>query len=311
MYHTIVVMDNWINDECYRFIFDNSLDAAMLISTDGKIFKANQAACEMFEYTEPEICKLGRDGIVDANDPHLKAVWEELLREGRVRAELTFIRKDSSRFPVAVTSAIFQDDKDQPWAFLVARDITENKQTESDLRKAKEDAMHFVSYDYLTDILNRKTFISRLQQEMNRTKREELALSLLMLEIDYFKSINDRLGRDAGHAILQAFDMTIARNLRPYDFCGRYDGNKFIVCLPHATNRQAFNVAERLRKRVEGEHYAYQDNILHLTVSIGISSYDWDSFMIPSSSLIALADQNMYKAKKKHNCVYGLDTEVK
>lgn len=302
-------MNNWINDEYYRSIFDNSLDAIMLTRTDGRIFKVNHAACEMLQRTEAEICKLGRDGIVDTSDSRLTIALAERLREGRVRAELTFIRKDGSRFPVDVTSAIFKDDKGRRWTVLIARDITESKQMEAILRKAQEDATHFASHDFLTGILNRKTFIDRLQQEMNRAKREERVLSLLMLDIDYFKSINDRLGRDAGDAVLKAFARTVVRHLRPYDFCGRYGGDEFIACLPNTTNQQAFNVAERLRKRIESEYYTYEDNILHLTASIGISSYDWDSFIVPSSDLISQADQNMYKAKKRHNFVYGRYTE--
>ena len=299
-------MSDWINDEYYRSIFDNSLDAIMLTRTDGRIFKANRAACEMLQRTEDEICQLGREGIVDTSDPRLTAALDERLREGRVRAELTFIRKDGSQFPVDVTSAIFKDVKGRRWTVLIARDITESKQMESILRKAQEDAMQFASHDYLTGIFNRKTFVDRLQQEMNRAKREERVLSLLMLDIDYFKSINDRLGHDAGDAILKAFARTVVRHLRPYDFCARYGGDEFIACLPNTTNQQAFNIAERLRKRIEGEYYTYQDNILHLTASIGISSYDWDSFIVPSSDLISQADQNMYNAKKRHNFVYGL-----
>lgn len=298
-------MNDWINDEYYRSVFDNSLDAIMLTHTDGRIFRANRAACEMFQRTEDEICQLGRNGIVDTSDIRLTTALAERLQEGRVRAELTFIRKDGSQFPVEVTSAVFKDSKNRRWTVLIARDITESKQMESILRKTQEDAMRYASHDYLTGIFNRKAFIDRLQQEMNRAKREERVLSLLMLNIDYFKSINDRLGLDAGDAVLKAFARTVVRHLRPYDFCARYGGNEFIACLPNTTNQQAFNIAERLRKRIEGEYYTYQDNILHLTASIGISSYDWDSFIVPSSDLISQAEQNMYKAKKRRNFVYG------
>jgi diguanylate cyclase (GGDEF)-like protein/PAS domain S-box-containing protein len=299
-------MNDWIKDEYYRFIFDHSLDAIMLTRPNGKVFKANRAACEMLQRTEEEICREGREGIVDSDDPRLAPALAQRLRTGQIRAEMTFIRKDGTRIPVDVTSAIFKDDGGRRWTVIIARDITEAKHMEATLRKAQEDAMQFASYDYLTGTLNRKTFVDRLQQEMNRSKREERVLSLLLLDVDHFKSINDRLGHDAGDAVLQAFAMTIVRGLRPYDFCGRYGGDEFIVCLPNTTSRQAFSVAERLRKKIEGEYYTYQDHIMHLTASIGISSFDWDSFIVPSSELISIADQNMYIAKKRHNFVCGI-----
>lgn len=119
----------------YHSIFDNSMDAILLTIPDGAILSANAAACKMFGRTEEDMLQLGRSGLVDFNDPRLPALLEERKRTGRCRGELTFIRKDGSKFEGEISSLTFKDRKDTPMASMIIRDISERKQAEETLKQ--------------------------------------------------------------------------------------------------------------------------------------------------------------------------------
>ena len=93
--------------EGYKSIFNNSMDAVLLTHPDGTIFYANSAAEELFGYTQNEICRLGRSGIVDTTDPKLLEMLDERARYGRSRGELTFIKSDGTKFPGEISTNVF------------------------------------------------------------------------------------------------------------------------------------------------------------------------------------------------------------
>jgi len=115
------------SEERYRSLFTSSLDAVLLTTPDGRILAANPAACEMFGRTEEELKRVGRSGVVDVTDPHLAVALEERARTGKSRAELTYIRKDGSKFTGEVSSVVFTDREGQLRTSMVIRDITERK----------------------------------------------------------------------------------------------------------------------------------------------------------------------------------------
>jgi PAS domain S-box-containing protein len=116
----------------YRALFENSMDAVLLTSPDGSILSANAAACRMFERTEEEICQIGQSGLVDTSDPRLPAALAERARTGRYRCELTCIRKDGTKFPGEMSSAIFRDQDGHDGTSMIIRDITDRKQAEEE-----------------------------------------------------------------------------------------------------------------------------------------------------------------------------------
>ncbi|SDB56391.1 two-component system, NarL family, sensor histidine kinase EvgS [Desulfonatronum thiosulfatophilum] len=128
------------SEQKYRSFFENSLDAILLSGTDGKVFSANPSACSMFECSETEIVMVGRQGLVDASDPMLARLLDQLHKQGKVRGELTLLRKDGSPFSAEVSLALFQDSHGTYNASMIIRDITERKQAEAALFRAKEQA---------------------------------------------------------------------------------------------------------------------------------------------------------------------------
>ncbi|MDR3627166.1 MAG: PAS domain S-box protein [Ignavibacteriaceae bacterium] len=138
----------------YRLFYENSMDAILLTDTEGKILSANQAACNLFGYSENELIRLGRPGVMDMTDPHAIAVLSERALKGKVRGELIFIRKDGTHFPVEISSAIFKNQEGLARTNMVIRDITEHKIAEDSLRASEN------KYRNLIDNMNEGIFIS-------------------------------------------------------------------------------------------------------------------------------------------------------
>lgn len=163
--------------------------------------------------------------------------------------------------------------------------------------------------DPLTGVLNRRAFMERLEQEIERSRRGNTPISLIMADIDYFKRVNDRYGHQDGDIVLQRFVDQLTTSLRAYDFTARYGGEEFFVCLPGADGSQAGIVAERLRKRVEEMEVVFPDGSrsIRITASFGVASF------LPEpqesiDSLIKRADEAMYRAKnegKNRVCMAG------
>ena len=130
--------DPYQSIENYRSIFNNSLDAVLLTHPDGSIFYANSAAEDLFGYTQKEIYDLGRSGIVDTEDPNLLLMLEERTREGKSRGELTFIKKDGTKFPGDISTSIFNDEKGNLNTFMIIRDISRRKNVEKSLKESEE-----------------------------------------------------------------------------------------------------------------------------------------------------------------------------
>jgi PAS domain S-box-containing protein len=127
-----------LDTEGYKSIFNNSMDAVLLTHPDGAIFYANSAAEELFGYTKNEICKLGRSGIVDTTDPNLVVMLDERTKNGRSRGELTFIKKDGSKFPGELSTNLFKDKNGIIDTFMIIRDITGRKNAEKSLKESEE-----------------------------------------------------------------------------------------------------------------------------------------------------------------------------
>ena len=159
-------------------------------------------------------------------------------------------------------------------------------------------------FDRLTGVHNRDYFMKRLIQEIERANRFQLSLSLLMIDIDNFKPVNDTLGHPQGDAVLRIIAKLIKKEVRVVDLAGRYGGEEFIVMLPEtgfgeeATNAAgALAVAERIRKAVDQEFHGLQKP-LNLTVSLGVAVRRFPQDREADyRELVRLADEQLYKAK--------------
>lgn len=297
-------LHNFMSDKYYRYAFENSLSAVLITKPNGVIVSANKTACTMFGRSEEELQQIGRNGIVDLDDPRLLIALKEREEKGEVSVELNFLRKNGEKFPVHVLSKIFKDEIDEEWTVIVFEDLSNEKLNNSIIEKLHEETIYLANHDYLTDTLNRRGFIEHLKIEFARNKRENHFCALAILDIDYFKEVNDQYGHIVGDKILIYIVGLLKECLRPYDTIGRYGGDEFILCLPNLDSHSAEIIGERLRKHIQENPYNYDGVWINLTISIGIKLVNGlDFHQNDINHFISEVDRIMYQAKQKRNTV--------
>lgn len=151
--------------------------------------------------------------------------------------------------------------------------------------------------DRLTDLYNHGYFQLRLEEEIARAHRFEHELSVIMLDIDYFKAFNDAYGHPKGDQVLKTIAGVTRKNMREVDVAARYGGEEFVIILPETGEEGAMYVAERIRSGVEAATFEVNGGErIHKTVSIGVATYGQHADTQPA--LIEAADQAMYTAKR-------------
>ncbi|MBI4343657.1 MAG: GGDEF domain-containing protein [Candidatus Omnitrophica bacterium] len=150
--------------------------------------------------------------------------------------------------------------------------------------------------DALTGLAVRRAFMERAQEEVARSKRHELACAVLMLDLDRFKEKNDTYGHLVGDVVLKDVARLLQRNLREIDLIARYGGEEFIILLVETTIEQAMLITLRLQQLVEVHPVRAYDELLHQTISIGVSAFPQDAQTL--ENLIECADRALYEAKR-------------
>lgn len=151
--------------------------------------------------------------------------------------------------------------------------------------------------DALTGLPNRREILDRFQQEHARSQRAGHALSLIVIDLDHFKRVNDTHGHAAGDAVLRAFAEVAGESLRRMDVCGRTGGEEFLVLLPETGLDDARAVAERLREALATRVVQHGGHALRVTASLGVASHPARSAPTPAEELLRRADDALYAAK--------------
>ncbi len=150
--------------------------------------------------------------------------------------------------------------------------------------------------DELTGIYNYRYFVRKLQEEKRRALRYSLPLSLIMVDIDFFKKLNDNYGHETGNKILKRLSVIIKSCIRDVDIFARYGGEEFVIILPQTPESEAFNIGERTRKAVEEEVFGVgKAGDLKITISLGVSSFPENGKS--HEELLSVTDQALYRAK--------------
>ncbi|MBN8503903.1 MAG: diguanylate cyclase [Burkholderiales bacterium] len=167
--------------------------------------------------------------------------------------------------------------------------------------------------DALTGLANRRAFDERLALELRHALRSQQSMSLLLIDVDFFKKYNDHYGHQAGDAALRAVGQVLTANmLRPVDLAARYGGEEFACLLPATPLEGALNVAERVRSDLQALHlpHATSEVAEHLSMSIGVVAKPGRPGM-PPQALLEAADQLLYEAKRAgRNRVVGRELEA-
>jgi diguanylate cyclase (GGDEF)-like protein/hemerythrin-like metal-binding protein len=199
-------------------------------------------------------------------------------------------RKDGSGFPVTLTMAPMGEHGAHDGAVVVFRDISDRRRLEAQLREE-------ATTDPLTGAANRRQFLKLLNIELERFKRLAEPTTVLMVDIDHFKKINDTHGHATGDAVLRHLVMLSRQCLRRVDVLGRLGGEEFGILLPGTDAANALQFAERYRRLVADTPARTDQGPIFLTISIGVSEYEAED--AAADSALARADVALYRAKKR------------
>lgn len=192
----------------------------------------------------------------------------------------------------------FADDRDERVRELKER-LATLESANLDLMLRNSALSEISARDSLTGLYNRWYVMEKIDSEMNRSIRHGSPVSLIMLDIDHFKRVNDSFGHSAGDRVLRSVGQVLRDSCRVYDVAGRYGGEEFCIVLPETRVGSTTVVAERIRERLATSRFKVGDDSVIVTASIGIAGVDSSEVegALSSSMLIDRADQALYAAK--------------
>lgn len=172
------------------------------------------------------------------------------------------------------------------------------KHLQDDLKRSNELLLELSNTDHLTGLFNRRFLMECLDKEVQRARRKDGQVALLLLDIDHFKRVNDTHGHLQGDVVLQKVALHIQKELRSYDIAARYGGEEFVAVLPDTSLKEAFNVADRIRLSIQGMHFAGSLSNERITVSLGVALFP-ASGIDDTDGLLRTADEALYLAKER------------
>ena len=276
------------SQERYRMLFEQSMDAIYIGTPVGDVLDVNQAWLELFGFEREELPGLKMaDRYV--NPSERKEFLRRMSTRGFVNDEVRFKRKDGTEFDCERTVAVRRDTKGAIVAFQgIMRDVTERNRNQAMLER-------LARYDALTGLLNRRAIVERLGEWLHHARRYSEPLSVVILDLDHFKMVNDLHGHQAGDAVLKATADMLQQSTRKTDIVGRYGGEEFLVILPRTDSDGAIVMAERMRTKLQGTPVDVGcETPLGITASLGISPWCLGD---SDDALIGRADAALYRAK--------------
>jgi diguanylate cyclase (GGDEF)-like protein len=185
-----------------------------------------------------------------------------------------------------------------PWFAVMGGYVTRLRAKLADSHRELEDAYERIAQiairDELTGLHNRRFLLEALNRELLRAERMGSALSVCLIDLDHFKSINDTLGHAAGDAVLKQFARLAPQALRGIDVCGRFGGEEFLVILPGTDRAGAVSCAERMRESLQAAHFAPLPADRRITLTAGIATHRQGD---DATALLARADRSLYQGK--------------
>jgi diguanylate cyclase (GGDEF)-like protein len=177
-----------------------------------------------------------------------------------------------------------------------AMNVEKIKQLNVDLEQANGRLEQLATTDSLTGLWNRRTFFERLEQEISRVGRSDEPLSLILIDLDHFKNVNDTLGHQAGDEVLRRVGGLLQVLIRKSDMAARYGGEEMALILPGADKKSALEIAEHIRHLISAERIAVGDAPLNVTASMGVATIG-DLREPSAASMVEIADLALYRAK--------------
>jgi diguanylate cyclase (GGDEF)-like protein/PAS domain S-box-containing protein len=270
-------------------ILENSSVGMAFNRVDDMVW-VNGRMCEIFGYTSDEFRSVAVQSLFFSDEDFeafRKTTLETMLRGQRYAVEREMRCKNGTRSWLRITGQSVHAGEPANGIIWIAEDISAQKHTESELRR-------LATTDGLTSLANRRSFIDQLEKEIARVRRFKSRASLLMVDIDHFKKINDTYGHAVGDAVLKRFAAFCLQKMRHIDVVGRLGGEEFALLLPETDEAGALLFAQRFVKFVATETLSELQGE-GFTVSIGVTQIRAED-VVPDE-VLARADRALYEAK--------------
>lgn len=277
-----------------RAVIDTAIDGVMIVDGRGMVETFNKSCETIFGWSAAEI--IGKSATL-----LMPAEWRRVHQQefgqdrtmppadqvlGHTRV-VHGLRRDGSTFPLEISLSA-SDLGGGNLYIAMLRDISEQT-------IARERLFAMATQDSLTGIRNRRYFLEGVETEFARCRRHGRQLTLLILDADYFKAVNDTFGHGAGDLVLKRLAETCRDNLREVDMVGRLGGEEFGIAMPDTDLETALKAAERLRHLLAEVQLHYEGETIRFTVSIGVAGMTDDDSSV--DGLMRRADQALYRAK--------------
>jgi diguanylate cyclase (GGDEF)-like protein/PAS domain S-box-containing protein len=260
-----------------RFVITSSTDL------QGRITDVSEAFEKTSGYSRSELIGHHYSRLKDpqTSPDVFKKLWDTIQRGEDWQGELRNISKDGTPYWVEVQITPIRNDDNEIIGYTsICQNITDRKTIEA-----------ISLTDQLTTLANRRHLDAMLEQNIRLYERYKTPFSLIMIDLDYFKTINDTFGHFAGDTVLKTVSATLKKGLRSTDVCGRWGGEEFLILLPTSELHEALSTAEKLREAIECLSI---DNLPPLTASFGVTRYDGDLRLT-----LKRVDEALYMAKSE------------
>ena len=286
-------------------LFRNSAEGLYASSLDGQLISVNPAMCSLFGYLdESEMLKEVNNAEQFYVNPEDRAIMlGEIRKNGKVIGKETKgVRKDGSEFWFSISGQIKQED-DKQYVFGSISDVTERKQSNISLE-------YLATHDSLTGVYNRREFERRLQTGLLNAQNQNSDLTLLYMDLDQFKVVNDTCGHKAGDLLIKQLSQKLDAVVMDKGILARLGGDEFGVLLEGDNAQMAYLLANKLLNAVQEFRFIWENRIFTLGISIG--QVPWQTNISTPEQLLSMADSACYLAKERgRNQVHTYSAEDK
>lgn len=270
-------------------------DGLLVTDIQNNIILINPTVEKLFSFKERDA--IGYNFKKFIPDKNFESLLSICLKENYAEKKIK-IKINSKQVFLDVKTSLVRDDNSKPVGIVT---IMHNRTKEAESNKVKSQYLRKLRKisitDPLTNIYNRRYFKKRLNEEFTRSQRYNNDISFIMIDIDYFKNINDTYGHAVGDTILKGVANSIKEHIREIDLLARYGGDEFVLIFPQTNANNAYYVANRLKEFIANKIFKTTSNKIKLTISLGLCSYP-NSAITTSNDLVKFADNALYEAKQ-------------
>lgn len=277
----------------FNTVFDCANIGMAILNLDGSLVKSNNAFYELFGYSETEMSHINFYRLIDSNDLNTLQDYMQQLMYNKItshQGEQLCYQKNGEYLWILSTLSIIRDKSENPLYFIVQiQNITPQKKAEERLR-------HMAYHDPLTGLANRNKLEQFVHHILASSRRHQQSFSLLFLDLDRFKNINDTIGHEAGDALLQVIAERLRSAVRNTDLVARLGGDEFVLVITDVKRTESVAlIAQKILESVL-QAIIIKGQEIYITTSIGISIYPYDGQNM--QTLMKNADLALYRAKE-------------